>query len=136
MISEITKAIIDKIKSEFDCKVYADRVIQGVLKGNFNVLCVDPKIERKNINNYDANIGYIITYFAKEDDDIYHECIEVYERLIFALENIGQAYCNNFTYNIDDNVMTIECDYKVRLLDSSYNNGEKVERMKFVHEVK
>lgn len=130
MISEITKAIITAIKSEFNCKVYSDQVVQGALKGNFNVLCVDPKIERKNINNYYANIGYTITYFAKTDD-VYHECIEVYERLIFALENIGQAYCNNFTYNIDDNVMTIECDYKVRLLDSSYNDGEKMPKIDF-----
>lgn len=82
---DILKQISSMLKTEFDCTVYSDEVLENFTKPCFFIKCLCTNIpQTKNVTK--KKISIIITYFPKKIDKNEIHYVDVMDRLQMVFE--------------------------------------------------
>lgn len=82
---DILKQISSMLKTEFDCTVYSDEVLENFTKPCFFIKCLCTNIpQTKNVTK--KKISIIITYFPKKIDKNEMHYVDVMDRLQMVFE--------------------------------------------------
>ena len=116
MINKIIDAISIAINSCFgdDYEIYTESVEQGLQEPCFSIVCVNPNREQFLKDRYFRTNTFCIHYFPSSDTPK-SECMDVYDRLLNALEYItidgDKTRGTKMSGNITDGVLNFLVNY-------------------------
>lgn len=131
---DILKQISSMLKTEFDCTVYSDEVLENFTKPCFFIKCLCTNIpQTKNVTK--KKISIIITYFPKKFDKNEMHYVDVMDRLQMIFEKGIQLkeryiHLNEFFLNrVGEEQDIIQATIRVEYLDRILRPMETTEIM-------
>lgn len=134
---DILKQISSMLKTEFDCTVYSDEVLENFTKPCFFIKCLCTNIpQTKNVTK--KKISIIITYFPKKIDKNEMHYVDVMDRLQMVFEKgiqLKERYIHLNEFLIDrvgEEQDIIQATVRIEFLDRIIRPTENVEIMEDV----
>lgn len=134
---DILKQISSMLKTEFDCTVYSDEVLENFTKPCFFIKCLCTNIpQSKNVTK--KKISIIITYFPKKIDKNEMHYVDVMDRLQMVFEKgiqLKERYIHLNEFLIDrvgEEQDIIQATVRVEFLDRIIRPYQEAEIMEDV----